>query len=553
MPQEPDGRLQLAAILALGLALRASGIGFGLPIESNLYIRPDESLIVTAAARFFETHGNPEFFAYPALLIEICAVVFGVVLWPWRAAAHLDLATHFGVNASLYFLTARWVSVLAGTATIAVVWRLGRRLGGSRAGISAALLFACAPLAARDAHFAVTDTLLTLLLTMAGLEAMNLLEGHQPKALWRMALWYGLALSTKYTALAVAPLLGLASLYAFRAEGLPRAIRRVSLAALASALLFAALNPYVFLSPRESAGTVHWVLHILYGVQPGDPAWTFSDAVKQVWRPLPHGPGGVAGVALAALFVFMMRKRGLAGVIAILTPVVFLLALIPFRHTVPYRYVLPVFPWIAALAAAVLASVGRAWIGAVIALFLAASGTWQAGQADALLARTDTRTLAGVWLGQNVPAGVPIVFDGGPECEPQVRETRASLLRRIEYAHRLYGQGGIGVVSTPYRLRLRIVGPRGFEVFRDSDPPAIPASEFFAVVPSYPLPMCAASGRWRQSGDDVQVVHRVVGLRDPRAEFELDRVDAFFLPFDRLTKVERPGPDFTILRVRHER
>ena len=62
-----------AAIVLLSAALRIWGLAFGMPLASNLYVRPDESLVSASAAGLFRNGGDPQMFAYPALMIELAA------------------------------------------------------------------------------------------------------------------------------------------------------------------------------------------------------------------------------------------------------------------------------------------------------------------------------------------------------------------------------------------------------------------------------------------------------------------------------------------------
>jgi hypothetical protein len=492
--------------------------------------------------RLFENHGHPGLFVYPAFLIEICALVFAAVLWPFRVASHWRMTEHFGHDPSMYFLAARWISVVAGTATIGVVWHIGERLGGRRAAWSSALLFACAPLSIRDAHFAVTDTLLTLLVALAGAEALRTCDHDTPSL--RLGLWSGLSLATKYTSLVFAPVL------AWSARRRPVAIAVVALAA------YAVTNPHALFFPKQSGGSVYEVLNVFYVNHAGARPWTVVGAFEQVWNPLRHGPGGIPGLALAtgALLWGLWGRRGTLWVrllLAAAIPLCLAGALLPFRHWVPYRYLLPAFPWLAALAGVALSRSARpAWIVATVTVALALPGAWTAARLDALLSREDTRTLAGRWLAQHVPTATPVVYTGGAECEPQLRESAASIERRIEFVSRLYGKRAGELIAGPYRLMLRAAGPGGAEVFRNPSPAEIPAPEFFVVIPRYPISMCASTEAWRTPGDQVDEVYGIAARRDPSVAIELDNVDAFFLPFHPPDAVERPGPDFTVYRVR---
>ena len=132
------------APLLLGGALRFRGITFGWPLTSNLYIRPDESLVIVSGVT-----GAPSTYAYPALFLEIATVLFRMMGG--------DPATRFGLDPSPYFVALRCVAALFGTLTIALVYLLARRVLSGAWPMLAALIYAVSPLAVRDAHYAATD------------------------------------------------------------------------------------------------------------------------------------------------------------------------------------------------------------------------------------------------------------------------------------------------------------------------------------------------------------------------------------------------------------
>jgi len=154
-----------------------------------------------------------------------------------------------------------------------------------------------------------------------------------------------------------------------------------------------------------------------------------------------------------------------------------------------------------------------------------------------------------------VPREVPIVWLGGPECEPQLVESAASVGRRIEFAYRRYGPVSGAIVSAPYRLMKEARerrGLSGWEVFRNPPRAEMPAGEFLLVTPEYPLPMArftmpAPAQKLEILGSPVVFRSLEEGFRDG---LELDRIDAWFLPFRPLEGVLRPGPG---LRLQHMR
>ncbi len=167
------------------------------------------------------------------------------------------------------------------------------------------------------------------------------------------------------------------------------------------------------------------------------------------------------------------------------------------------------------------------------------------------MSQEDTRTLAGRWISQHVPPDVPVVMLGGPECEPQVKESRASLKRRIDYVTRRYGERSGEIVSEIYRLQLRALDgakDAGCEVYRNPEDPKIFSHTICLVLPRHPLSMATVNpeSRERFSGEILEEVE-FRSLKKEDGRFVLDPIDAFFLPFNNLQKVIRPGPGFRVI------
>jgi len=96
----------------------------------------------------------------------------------------------------------RSLPALLGSATIGVVWALGRRLGGDRAGLIAAGLVAINPMLVWFSQEARAYSLLALLAALSALLWLRALE--QPRAVGRAALWSivaALAVATHYYAI----------------------------------------------------------------------------------------------------------------------------------------------------------------------------------------------------------------------------------------------------------------------------------------------------------------------------------------------------------------
>ena len=146
----------LLAILVLALALRLKGIAYGLPYS---FVNADESMVVPKAFQAARGHLNPQFFYYPSLYFYLTGALYLLAAPVWWLLGHGNLLalTSFVVDPGPYFLLGRLLSVAMGTASVYLVYRLGRDAFGRPAGLLAALFLAVAPLHVAYSHMAVTD------------------------------------------------------------------------------------------------------------------------------------------------------------------------------------------------------------------------------------------------------------------------------------------------------------------------------------------------------------------------------------------------------------
>jgi len=546
-------RLILVALIGAAAALRLWGIQFGFPLVSNFYIRPDESLLIVPALRFFDWNGDPHFYVYPALMITLNAMLFhgSFAIASALGSAAPTLAADFAADPSRYFLLARLVAATAGTATVPIVFAFGRRVGGASTGLLAAALFATAPLAVRDAHFGVTDTPLAFFAAGTILAVMRYLQTREGRDAAAAGMLLGLAAGTKYPGVLLLPIVigAIVSASAWRRQALQHIVLAVALAAVA----FAATNPRVASGSPKALAEIRAILTAKVNTAaaadaPADTGGAFA--------PLRYGPGMLPGVGFAVLALF--RRQRAARAPTVLLAAAALVFLLPSLATAerPYRYAVPAIPFLAALAGhgiGALRSIPPVLLGRTL-MWLAAIGTlapgaWASAQIDHLLAQEDTRTLAGRWIAEHVPATMPIVIWGGaPECEPQIHETPTSLRRRIDYVWRMYRGSGARVAEL-YDIIMRMLSVQGHEVYRNDA--QVNAPLLCVVRPSYPLPNPSCP---RPSGADSADPYKGESVRSVRFESVpttmsdagIDAVDAFFLPLDHLAAVSRPGPNLDI-------
>ena len=298
--RRPDGfALLMAAIGLAGAAIvlaRQSAYGPGLNYDSLRFI--SEARILLEGNRFI---GGPEIPFYWPPLYSLSLAIGGLGLFdPMSVAGPLN-AIAFGL-------------------TVFVVGQYLRRRLASRlmAAWACAMVALSVPLA-REAAWALTDTLFFLLMTLALTRADDYLREGKTSALIWAAIFGALAWQTRYLGFVIPAVIGLALLFQQGATPAQRA-RRVALVGIAAALPMALWM--LRIQPGGSGAT-------LPSIDPTAPAvllrfagdamreWAYPVLRYEGWRFLETLPPGGAAPAAVALIV------GLTAAIAVLTPVAF--------------------------------------------------------------------------------------------------------------------------------------------------------------------------------------------------------------------------------------
>ena len=493
----------LAAVTLLAGALRIFPIWFGLP---HPQARPDETTVLGHAVAMLAGDPNPHFFNWPSLTFYFLAGIFSVAGIVRSALTSVD-----------YTLLARACMALAGTATVLLTARLTRRVvRDETTAVVAALLLTVAVLHVRDSHFALTDTLMTLL---AAACLTLLVEAAEAPRRWLFALAGiagGLATSTKYSAAAL-----LIAVLAVRAGW-----RERWLFALAFAAAFLAGTPYAILDVATFRADVLFErAHLAAGHTGLDlgSGWTYH-----LTRSLPYGVGMPAFIAAIGGLVPLWKHHRRAALPLAAFASAFFLA-IGSGRTVFFRYILPLLP-LACVSAAVGIRALATWAAprvhlrppvatAALALAVAAPALADTVRMDLLLARTDTRVLAADWLATRLRPGDTLHDAGGAYAKLSLGRI-AFHEWRYDPATRQFVNAGTMIpdwlVVYDYAAPLRHYAPTD--------------------------PGIRALARTKYS-----LAHQVVGLQDG-GEAVFDREDAFFVPVHGFRGVDRPGPNVSIYR-----
>jgi hypothetical protein len=567
----------LAGSLLLTLALRFWGLAFS---ATAPYARPDEELFIDTGFRYFDRidpterlkTGWPDgFFLITHWLQRLEAFALGLI---WKP--EINLGCLYAVNPVAVAVVPRAFSAVADSLACLFVGLIARRL--APAGLKrAALLFGvlalgCNYLAARDAHFAVSDSTLLLAITFALYAMVRALQGD-PRWLIGAGAAAGAGFAIKYSAAGlVVPCLVAAVGCWSRAGGKKLPVLLWALAAIGAAVLAFLLLcpnsltvPGVFwsglLSHRERYDQNSVRAYLLDPSAELPPGWIFHFTVT---LPAAFGVVGLL-LALAGLVLTWRSDRWVAAALSA-SVVVFLLEVATVR-VLFVRYAAPMLPALAVgLAVTLTQALSEArrrlteWpaMALTIAVALVALGPplLRTAQFDHLLSQPDTRDLASQWLVAQGPDAT--VFTQGMFVELHALEAQALtacepvvppwLFRRTPVLPGHYKDWQAFVDGGPSNW-IKIAWEAQGRYLHGFGPP--PESARFATL-SLGVLGCGRYARLEGSPLDERcfVQEQVFSPGAPACGSYVDLFDSFYVPYSGFKGQERPGPEVRIYRNR---
>jgi hypothetical protein len=527
-------RIAVTVIVVAGVALRLSAVGFG---HHALTFQPDEDSNIPIALSLSWGNLNPHAFYYPDLSWYLLFLLNRLVDWmlrqvgiarDWGPAQYRAL---FDLYPIPFFLFGRTLSVAFGAATVALLYRLGRRLDSAALGMLAAGFLAVSFLHVRDSALATPDAPLTFFVLLALFGAVGILKDGRSRDYVIAAVGTGLATATKYNGILVVVALVVAhGLRAKRAgrrfhwvEAAPRLLLALSLAAL----IFLALDPYLFLDwPRAREGlTWQWNYSRTGQYMDIGPAWRYHLTTS-----LRYGMGVILlGLALGGMLRAAWRRE--RGELVLLSFVLVFFVEMSTLKAIFVRYMTPLIPILCLFAAsaivALAAQVKRptvrvAVIGALVAVAILEPLHSSLAYAR-LVHHVDTRVQALEFL-RTLPGGTDAATYG-----PSV--TWRSTVPRVPLT--FYAKPP----DQPWEAALTKLRSRGIRYV------LIHHSHLDVFSPTIPELEIAI----RRAGTLVREFTPYAPGTDPHPVY--DRVDAHFFPIGRFSAVVRPGPLVQVYRL----
>jgi len=244
----------LLVVLCLAFGLRVYGFWFGLPYVltgdgENTFINAAVGMVVSGDL-------NPHWFGHPgSTVIYPLALLYGLLYIIGHAAGQFAqpaaLQTQLSTDPTLFYVTARLLSIAWAVATVALVWRLGTRLGGRRLGLLAALFLAVNPMHREWTTWARSDAPTAFFVLCAVYAAIRFAD--RPTRRWALlaGVATGLAAASKITT-GVVCTAWLVAWITRAGRGRRPDAGALGLAALAAAAAFAITSPYILLDWQQA-------------------------------------------------------------------------------------------------------------------------------------------------------------------------------------------------------------------------------------------------------------------------------------------------------------
>jgi hypothetical protein len=409
------------------------GLSYGLPY----FVHPDESLLVPIAMGVLAGDPNPHFFNWPSLYMYVLAGVFAAYGLVLRLTEGVSVVAAFVRDPVPFYLLGRVVTATLGTLTVGLCYRLGARLYGPGVGVAAGLFLAVNLQHVVDSHFATADVPVTCLVLAAMLATVGYWERGRLSTALLAGVLGGLAASAKYNGALVGAAFLVAHALRWRTSGAswPGLITgRVLPVWLGGAVVgflvgtpFAALAPGEFL--RGLFGEVRAIGTVQFGNEGDLPGLAFH-----LFHSLPQAMGAASLLCAGAGLAVALWRRGPADLILLAFPLPYL-GIIATWDSRFERYTVPLLPLVSILAAVGVATVAsrvgrrRGLVFATLAVLVAAPAAARVLYFEILLARPDSREVAGQWMERSLPASSRVAME--PYSPPVSWTDAAGRVQRV--------------------------------------------------------------------------------------------------------------------------
>lgn len=386
---------------------------YNLNWDKNYALHPDEDNIASAARRIqFFNQLNPKFFAYG-----------GVYVYLEKGVSDI-LSTKFGPTFApesifSYIVIGRFFSALFSSLSAIFIFLLAKELFNKRVALIALLLYTLNPASIQAAHFAVTESLLVLLLITIVLVSLKLLKKPTVSNYILAGFVYGLSLATKTSAvLFITPILAVHVLYLVKQTKFFLFLQiKLIIFCIAGASIFFILSPYSFLDWPNFYKSMQFESSVVTGAKKVTYTLQFTNSLPYIFqiKNLFWLMGPIALLSLVGIIklLFDLRHRKNFKLLLFLSfPLIYFL-IIGLWHAKFIRYQLPLIPFLVISASMLLYQIQIKFfkVGLILSTASFIITILWSFSFFTIYTREDSRISASMWIYKNIPKGKNILIE----------------------------------------------------------------------------------------------------------------------------------------------
>ncbi len=467
-------------IVALAAFVRFWGITHFLP---DVYY-PDEQHFVNRALAFGSGDLNPHWFHKPALYMYMLFFEYGAYyvigrIFEWFASVD-EFARHYFTDPSVFFIIGRTTTALIGVATVCLTYLIGKRYGRERVGLIAALFIAVTYGHVVSSHFIKADIPATFFPALSFLFLLKISQTGRTRDYLLSGVFAGLGTATKYYSITLLPPLYFAHLLYHWSQDRSLWKKTIDAKIVGGIALwgfgFFIGSPYNILDPfffRTSilpmfTGTGGTTMEESVFRYTGD----FSLGILHIWQVIlnPTGMGLVLGILAILGMVYLGYRHSTRDLVLLSAPLAFILiAAFLFPFYAESRHLNVLYPFLCLAAAVMINKVleakcfrKKSWAYGFVCILAILPSVYQTARFDYLISHKETRTLAKMWIGANIPTGAKILID---EHGPSLQWSSQNLADLTEQAKRETRPGPFTThLERYFRYRLEAVNGTTYNI-----------------------------------------------------------------------------------------
>lgn len=403
-----------AILLFLLIGVSAFFRFYNLDWDGGNYFHPDERNIANAVTKIhFFSQLDPQFFAYGGFTIYLYRFAGDLLS---LLTKDISWTTNWGnIN-----IVGRIFSAFFSTLTIIPLYFLAKQLFDKKTALISAALFAFTVTSIQTAHYAVTESLITLIGVTISL--FSILSYRKMRLFYTLILGIliGIGVASKTSALSFIIIPFLSYFISFVGEKkikLTIILKHLFVFLLTGFLVFLIFSPYTFLnfnkfieSMKYESGVATGSLPVVYTLQFDHTISYLFQITNLFWQIGPLVFFSILGFTFIIFKAFKNRKEDKRLLIFIVSPLLYFMY-IGLWHTKFIRYMMPMVPFLVISAAFLLNEISSKFklLGNILIVITISVTIFWVIAFFSIYTKPQTRISASKWFYKNVPTNAKVL------------------------------------------------------------------------------------------------------------------------------------------------